>query len=135
VSDIRRITLLALVAGLLGACEVNQLYTASHTNIGINAAVKPDMTEGSLMVGYQRDFVTLVPKSVPDTEAPGNRDVMAALVCTDLVVSGIWLNKYVEYVATGKAARDFAAKLKGSSASQFFDCYQDPQAAANKGGQ
>ena len=122
-----RTALAVALSGLLGGCEVNQLHLAYQTNVGINAAVKPDMSEGSLMIGYKRDFLTLVPKSVPVGGNPPQRDVMASLVCSEVVVDGIWLNKYVEYVATGAAAQSFAAQLRGGNtqADKFFDCYKD----------
>jgi hypothetical protein len=127
--------LLAAVGWLPGGCEVGQLHLAYQTNVGINAAIKPDMTEGSLMIGYQRDFATLVPKSVAMQDGTGKRDAMASLVCSELVVQGIWLNKYVEYVATGDAAKDFAARLMGqqTQADKFFDCYKEPAVTGGGG--
>jgi hypothetical protein len=87
------------------------------------------------MVGYRRDFATLVPKSVPTENAAGQRDAMASMVCSELVVDGIWLNKYVEYVATGDAAISFAGHLKSNPtpADEFFDCYKPPQTGAEGG--
>jgi len=60
-------------------CEATQLYLAYRTNVGVNASVNPEMTEGSLIIGYRRNFATIVPKSVPIAADPAGRDVMSAL--------------------------------------------------------
>jgi len=112
-------------------CEANQLYLAYRTNVGINASVNPQMTEGSLIIGYRRNFATIVPKSVPAVGDPTRRDAMSSLVCSELVVTGIWLKSYVEYLATGKASQTFADNLVAqkpkngtASANNFFSCYE-----------
>jgi hypothetical protein len=51
-----RIVKRALALVLLAGCEPNQLYMASHTVVGINAAVNPEQTTGSLLIGYDRSF-------------------------------------------------------------------------------
>jgi hypothetical protein len=84
-----RLFLLGACASLLMGCEATQLYLAYRTNVGINASVNPEMTEGSMMIGYRRNFATIVPKSVPIPADPVGRDAMSALVCSDLVVTGI----------------------------------------------
>jgi hypothetical protein len=122
-----RLFFLRACASLLMGCEANQLYLAYRTNVGINASVNPEMTEGSLVIGYRRDFATIVPKSVPIDADVARRDAMSALVCSELVVNGIWLNSYVEYLASGEAAKNFAKELakKGADpADNFFNCYK-----------
>ena len=54
----------ACTVTLLTGCEANQLYLASHTVVGINAAVNPEQTNGWLIVGYDRSFATVIPRSV-----------------------------------------------------------------------
>jgi hypothetical protein len=113
-------------ASLLTGCEPTQLYLAYRTNVGINASVNPEMTEGSLIIGYRRNFATIVPKSVPLATDPTGRDAMSALVCSDLVVTGIFLHSYVESLATGKASQTFAAHLNDAlgQPDDFFSCYK-----------
>src|SRR5215831_4061812 len=125
-----RLFFLGACASLLMGCEATQLYLAYRTNVGINASVNPEMTEGSLIIGYRRNFATIVPKSVPIGADPAGRDAMSALVCSDLVVTGIWLTSYVEYLATDAASQTFAKKLKDDAgqADDFFSCYKNTTA-------
>ena len=125
-----RLFFLGACASLLMGCEATQLYLAYRTNVGINASVNPEMTEGSLIIGYRRNFATIVPKSVPIGADPAGRDAMSALVCSDLVVTGIWLTSCVEYLATGAASQTFAKKLKDGAgqADDFFSCYKNTTA-------
>lgn len=141
-----RILAMALASTALAGCDANQLYMAYQTNIGIHAAVNPQMTEGSLMIGYRRDFAAVVPRSVPvradGTAAAGTApeawDAMAAMVCSDLVVSGIWLDRYEENLATGPAAIAFAKELAkakaGEQARDFFSCFRSSSQPAATGG-
>lgn len=100
---------------------------------------------------WRADGATVVPKSVPMDAAygaatggaaaaalmqdgaatgPARHDAMSALVCSDLVVSGILLSSYVESVETGEAARHFAARLHDSGGTdqvdEFFACFKKP---------
>jgi hypothetical protein len=117
-------------------CDANQLYLAYRTNVGVNASVSPEMTEGQLLVGYRRDFATVVPKSVPVRAGTIQRDVMSAPVCSELVVDGIWLNSYVEYLATGAAGKKFAENLRDGKGQvgDFFLCYKRPSAQSQASG-
>lgn len=131
---------------VLTACEPNQLYLASHTVVGVNAAVSPDQTSGWLVVGYDRTFATVIPRSVQNgTE----REAMSTLACSSLSVKGITIKRFTESIATGAAAKSFAENLKGDSkdgatdekaaakanekavakAKDFFDCFKDKPAA------
>ena len=121
----------------LTGCEPNQLYMASHTVVGVNAAVSPDQTSGWLVVGYDRTFATVVPRSVQTPSGSQTRDAMSALACSSLSVKGITIKRYTESIATGEAAKSFANKLEDTtrnSASDpkalthvkdFFDCFKD----------
>jgi hypothetical protein len=133
---------------LLTGCEANQLYLASHTVVGINAAVNPEQTNGWLIVGYDRSFATVIPRSVqtpggttPDAQTPAaggtTRDAMSALACSSLSVKGITIKRYTESIATGEAGKRFAEKLAADSKSgavdvnavkDFFDCFKDKPA-------
>jgi hypothetical protein len=147
----------ACAVTLLTGCEANQLYLASHTVVGINAAVNPEQTNGWLIVGYDRSFATVIPRSVEtpggttrDAQTPAagdttrdaqtptaggtTRDAMSALACSSLSVKGITIKRYTESIATGEAARRFAAKLAVDTKSgavdvnavkDFFDCFKD----------
>jgi|SRR5271165_1533586 len=129
---------LAAMALLLTACEPHQLYMASHTVVGINAAVNPEQTSGALVIGYDRTFVTVIPRSVHKTAADETetRDAMSALVCSNLAIEGITIRRYTESLATGPAAKMFADSLKGDGTEKvdqntvtkvkdFFDCFKD----------
>jgi hypothetical protein len=138
-----RLITLATALLLLAACEPNQLYLAARTVVGINAAVNPEQTTGSLVVGYDRSFATVIPRSV-ETEAGSaqTRDAMAALVCSNLAIDGITIRRYTESLATGEAAKTFARNLHSDPSGQpgaarasvkdFFDCFRDnaPQPAS-----
>jgi hypothetical protein len=93
-----------------------------------------------LIVGYDRRFLAIVPKSAtivdPETGQPvttGNpeaREAMSILSCSQLEVDTIFLTGFTEYLATGEAARRFAAEVakkstirRDAAIGQFFDCY------------
>ncbi len=114
---------------VLTGCEPNQLYMASHTVVGVNAAVNPDQTSGWLVVGYDRTFATVIPRSAPG-EGDAKRNAMSAIACSRLAVNGITIKKFTESIATGKAAQDFAAQLGDNKAGQnnvkdFFSCFKN----------
>jgi hypothetical protein len=129
---------------LLTGCDAKQLYLASHTVVGINAAVNPDQTNGWLIVGYDRTFATVIPRSVTDTDkttGAQKNEAMSALACSNLLVKGITIKRFTESVATGEAARKFAANLevdstaagtdaKARAVKDFFDCFKDKPAPA-----
>ncbi|WP_299628868.1 hypothetical protein [uncultured Tateyamaria sp.] len=107
-----------VVAGLVGACAPQNLYVAHDTVVGVNAKVSADRQQGQLVVGYDRDFVTIVPTSVE--AANGDRDAMALISCTDLEVQSIYLSKYTDITISGAAATAFGEQL--NSGSDVFDC-------------
>ena len=123
----------AIAAGLalmLSACEPVNLYVAHSTIVGLNAAVSVDRSSGHLIVGYDRHFGAIVPKSVPVEEG---KEAMSVLSCSDLKVDGIFLAGFTEYLATGRAATGFAeavAKItdpaQKTGMDQMFDCYVAP---------
>jgi hypothetical protein len=119
-----------LLAGplLLAACgEPSNLYIAHHTVVGVNAAMNTERTAGSLVIGYDRKFAAVIPRSVPIDGTKG-RDAMAVISCSELEIDGIFLSKFVEYLATGEASKTFAKKLtqnKNAGASRIFECYDD----------
>ncbi|HMD65447.1 MAG TPA: hypothetical protein VKG22_02200 [Stellaceae bacterium] len=127
--EVAAITLLFV---LLSACEPAQLYLANHTVIGINAKVNPEQGNGILVIGYDRTFATVIPRSVEHQEnGLVTRDAMSALVCSNLVVDGITIRRYTESLATGKAAKMFADNLGGQNHAvaaakikDFFDCFK-----------
>lgn len=107
---------------VLAACEPTNLYVAHDTVVGVNAAVNTERTKGRLVIGYDRNFVTLVPKSVPDIN--GGHEAMAALSCSELKVDGIFLSKFIEYLTTGQAALAFAEKIgESGDAGEIFECF------------
>lgn len=121
----------AAVAMLLAGCEANQLYMGAHTVIGINAQVNPEQTSGWVLVGYDRSFAALVPRSVQKDAQ--TQDAMAALACSSLWVQGISIKRFNESIATGEAAKSFADGLKIAKAGDdktrsmkdFFSCFKE----------
>lgn len=144
-------TAVALTAGL-SACEPTNLYVASNTVVGLNGAMNAEQTAGHLIVGYDRRFAAIVPKSAQvlrddgtlDTDVDQDaREAMSVLSCSELKVEGIFLTGFTEYLATGEAARRFATKVadevanRGTSEdmTKFFNCLiprapSDPPEAA-----
>lgn len=112
---------------LTGCSEPRQLYMGSHTAIGINAAVNPEQNTGRVMIGYDRVFAAIVPRSAPGTNA-GEREAMSALVCSELGVEGVTIRRFTEAMATGRAATEFAARLRKEHDSQvrdLFECFRN----------
>jgi hypothetical protein len=114
----------------LTACQPTNLYLGSNTIVGVNGSMNTEQTAGHLIVGYDRRFAAIVPKSVPTGEGDG-KEAMAVLSCSELKVEGIFLTGFTEYLATGQAALDFSRKAAedktpndGSSAAmtRFFSC-------------
>ncbi|TMJ26723.1 MAG: hypothetical protein E6G95_12915 [Alphaproteobacteria bacterium] len=130
------------IVTMLGGCDANQLYMGSRTVVGVNAAIDSTQTKGWVVVGYDRNFVAIIPRSVDGTGTDtGKQDVMAALACSRLEVKGITIKHYKESIATGRAAQDFAANLHTDPKviKDFFDCFKDkpdpkPSAALPGGG-
>jgi hypothetical protein len=128
-------------ATALAGCDANQLYLGSRTVVGINASVNPEVSSGSLIVGYDRTFATVIPRTAPVIPAgqsgqpePSNQtgqkqEAMAAIACSSLQVNGITIRRFTESIATGEAARLFARALKADadrkSVKDFFDCFKD----------
>ncbi|HET6160389.1 MAG TPA: hypothetical protein VFE34_18740 [Dongiaceae bacterium] len=131
---------LALIAELTG-CQPTNLYVGSNTIVGLNGAMNADQTAGHLIVGYDRRFAAIVPKSAPVLKDDGSIDqsnlnaheAMGVLSCSELKVQGIFVTGFTEYLATGDAAREFAKQVADPSAAsnnqattadmtKFFSC-------------
>jgi hypothetical protein len=126
----------ACALALLTGCEPNQLYLTTHTVIGVNARVNPDQSAGYLVIGYDRTFAAVMPRSVEvkdgqgkdagttdgttrrvqNKEAGPTTDAMTALACSSVWVSGVTIKRYNEAIATGDAAQKFAQKLAANTA-------------------
>jgi hypothetical protein len=126
----QRLVLAAGVALILSACEPVNLYVAHSTVVGLNAAGSADRGSGHLIIGYDRHFGAIVPKSVPVEEG---EEAMSVLSCSDLKVDGIFLAGFTEYLATGRAATWFAKVVASdtdpaqkTAMDQMFDCYVAP---------
>jgi hypothetical protein len=75
----QEVAAIALLLVLLSACEPTQLYLANHTVIGINAKVNSEQGNGILVIGYDRTFATVIPRSVEQREnGLVTRDAMSA---------------------------------------------------------
>ncbi len=141
---LRLASLSACAITLLTGCEPNQLYLTSHTVVGVNAQVNPDQSSGYLVIGYDRTFATVMPRSVQVKDAQGKdtgtTDAMTALACSSVWVKGITIKRYSESIATGDAAQTFAKKLTANAVGtdaqitaadrkaalkDFFDCFKE----------
>ena len=127
-----------LAALTLAACDANQLYIAHDTVLGLNANVNSARTSGKLVFGYDRQFGTLIPKSVDveDNQNGEGREAMAVLACSDVGVEGISLTRFVEHLATGKAAKNFAQALAGRTDPVnlgFFECFNSSTSETGNG--
>ncbi|MFO1026445.1 MAG: hypothetical protein U1E70_14820 [Acetobacteraceae bacterium] len=118
---------LGLCGVLVGGCQANQLYVASNTVVGVHAAVNTAQTSGSLQIGYDRQFATVIPRSVTDDPTvPGNglplgssgKEVMSLAGCSNLQVDGIFLSRFIENLATGRAAKNYATALQSTNTAQ-----------------
>ena len=107
----------------LAACTQDRLYVSLTTVLGLDASVNTARTTGRVQLGYDRYFVTWVPQTVEQMD--GGREVMSALNCTEIIVSGLALKKFDESLATGIAATNFAKQLNEESAAKYFDCFTD----------
>ena len=100
----------------LTACEPTNLYVGSNTVVGVNGSMNTQQTAGHLIVGYDRRFAAIVPKSVP-MEGSEGEEAMAVLSCSELRVEGIFLTGFTEYLATGQAAKKFAENVAAKDAN------------------
>ena len=107
-----------------------------------------DQTSGSIDLGYDRRFITWVPRSVEvvdggDGEAvdggAGNaREVMSVLACSELRVGIVGIDYYDESLATGRAATAFAKALEDPDnrkvAQDYFECFTKKRPNATEQG-
>jgi hypothetical protein len=132
----------ALLVLMLAGCTNwgEQLYLAHDTKIGLDASINTATTSGSVVLGYDRRFITFVPRSVEieeqETELVGSngesgetdrnteeiggnaedtrtkaREIMSVMACSNLSVSLFTIDYYDESLATGRAAVLFARAL------------------------
>jgi hypothetical protein len=117
-----KIIAVLLLAGLIG-CSSSALYVANDTVIGINAAVNTQRTAGHIVVGYDRNFATLVPISVDDSGtsvAAGRREAMSVISCSKLEIGNIFLKQFTENLLTGKAALKYAQAHQDENLKDIF---------------
>lgn len=114
--------MISIAFATLSGCATNNLYVAHDTVIGLNAKLSDTRQQGSLVIGYDRDYVTIIPKSVtiPDGKGGVKKDAMASLGCNRVQVQGAQLVEYRDFVITGDAAIALAKKLNGDT--KVFDC-------------
>jgi len=120
------------IVSVLTGCEPNQLYLGSRTVVGVNAAVTPELNSGSIVVGYDRTFATVIPRSVQEDPTDPKREAMTSIACSSLLVKGVTIKRFTESIATGKAAEEFAKTLKDDDpkpVKDFFDCFKKTKGA------
>ena len=125
--------LVCLSLPALAGCQNwgKQLYVAHDTKLGIDASINTSMGSGSVDLGYDRRFVTWVPRSVEVVPGSGGeaREVMSVLTCSELRVGLISIDYYDEALATGRAAKKFAEALAKKAeddkkiSSDYFECF------------
>jgi hypothetical protein len=121
--------MMVLLLWPLGSCQnfEQKLYVAHDTKLGIDASYNAAMTAGSIDLGYDRRFVTWVPRSVEiDDDDPDAKEVMSVIACSTLQVGALSILYYDESMATGRAANMFAHRLKehdGIVAKDYFKCF------------
>jgi hypothetical protein len=125
----------------LAGCQWGQqLYVAYDTKLGIDASVNTTMTSGSIDLGYDRRFITWVPRSVETVDGgDGNvKEVMSVLACSELRVGIISIDYYDESLATGRAATAFAKALEDPDnrkvAQDYFECFTKKRPNATEQG-
>ncbi|NBC13332.1 MAG: hypothetical protein GVY09_08300 [Gammaproteobacteria bacterium] len=129
---------LVLLIGLAACGGQRGLYVAHDTAVGVHGAVNTEKQSGHLMIGYDRDFATIIPRSVPVDEGSEDRDVMSLFGCNAVETEGIFLVRYTENIATGDAAADLASLFRqepdaSSGAADgeenevrnVFNCFED----------
>jgi hypothetical protein len=126
-STMSRIGIIVFLAAAAAGCEATNLYVAHTTVLGVNGAMNADQSSGHLIIGYDRKFGAVVPKSVDTADG---KEAMSVLSCSDVKVDGIFLAAFTEYLATGRAAQGFAEKVVNpnndadrKAINQMFDCY------------
>ena len=123
------ILMMGLLLLVLAACQNvgQQLYVAHDTKLGIDASYNTAMTSGNIDLGYDRRFVTWVPRSVEIVGGDENaREAMSVIACSRLQVGAMSILYYDESLATGRAAKMFAQQLKnaqGVVAKDYFECF------------
>lgn len=124
----------------LAACQNwgRQLYIAHDTKLGIDASVNTATSSGTIDLGYDRRFVTWVPRSVDikDGDDENAKDVMSVLACSELRVGIVSIDYYDESLATGRAAVIFAegiAEKRKEIAEDYFECFTKPKQGHDAG--
>jgi hypothetical protein len=122
--------IVGLMVLVLGGCANwgKQLYLAHDTKLGIDASINTATSSGTLDLGYDRRFVTWVPRSVEikDANPETAKEVMSVLACSELRVGIVSIDYYDESLATGAAATKFAnalAQKDGQVAKDYFECF------------
>jgi len=136
-----------VVAGCQGP-PGEHLYIAHNTKLGLDASVNTAVMSGTIDLGYDRHFLTWVPRSVevegasgqpPAESGSGPREVMSVLACSVIETGVLRPVYYDESLATGRAATKFAAVIAKDriAADEFFSCFfrkADPATANSSGG-
>jgi hypothetical protein len=143
----RELTFGVCLLTLAGCQWGQQLYVAYDTKLGIDANVNTTMTSGSIDIGYDRRFITWVPRSVEVVDGDGQavagedgnaKEVMSVLACSELRVGIISIDYYDESLATGRAATAFAKALKDPKnrkvAEDYFECFTKKRPNATEQG-
>lgn len=105
----RHLIIIFSATSLLQNCAPTNLYVAHDTILGVNAKVNQGRQQGQLAIGYDRDFATVIPRSVEPTDGTSGLDAMSLVHCSNVRVDGIYLGEYSDFTATGTAASNIAA--------------------------
>lgn len=110
----------------LGGCSGDKLYIGSDTVLGIAIGYNTAREAARVDIGYDRHFVTWIPRSVAEADDGGSKvkEAMSVLGCTNLQIGNLSLQGFEESLATGVAARTFAKKINESN---YFRCFASQQ--------
>lgn len=116
----------SLILGLLGplllcACAPGQengnLIYLQRTVIGFDAAASTAGNGGHILLGYDRQFVTIVP-----TRADGT--AMSEVSCSEVRSKGLTDMTIEERLVTGQAAINYSGQFKADQAgTPFLGCF------------
>ena len=100
--------------GGAGCANVSHLVLYQNTNLGLKGSVSPQTGNTSIKFGFDRQFLTIVPKVKIDNQANNNPNETQTLEAADVFsasrvnVRGLFVPDVEELILTGDAAKKYA---------------------------
>jgi|GEM_PF-6820617 len=113
-----RIIAASTVIATTGCAAPSHLMHYQRTVVGFDASVATQQTSGQIVFGYDRRMVAVVPKTIAEG---GKKNAMSIISCTD-AEAGFTTVRFEERLATGDAAKKYAAALKAKPQASSFNC-------------